>query len=166
MEHALIRAMEKAFRLRGWQWESVAGALVVQTVFEAHHTRVPVHVQGFPEIHGIQAVGYAGHEVPAARSGVVAELLMRVNQQLAVGNFELDYDLGRVLFRAANVFASDDAADPTLIGGLVHACIVELDRMAPLLTEILSMSVDELSRLNLRLFVLREDHLPPVQGDT
>jgi hypothetical protein len=89
---------------------------------------------------------------------------MRTNKELTIGNFELDYDEGRVLFRATNVF-DNPSASPEIIASLVHAALAETDRITPFLTLVLRMSPDELATLNLKLFLQREDLLPPVPED-
>ena len=74
-------------------------------------------------------MGYATADVPAARAGLIAEALMRLNQQLTLGNFEMDYDAGRVFFRITNVFLSE-AGDASIIASLVHAAVAEIDRLS------------------------------------
>jgi hypothetical protein len=142
----------------------VLGREVVEAVFEAHHTRVRVHAQVFADIRAVSVVGYATADVPAARVGLVAEALMRMNQQLTLGNFEMDVDGGRVFFRMTNLF-SGEAGDATILASMVHAAVAEIDRLTPFLTLLLRMDTAELSRLNLRLFLQREDLLPPVAAD-
>jgi hypothetical protein len=137
---------------------------VVESTFEAHHTRIRVHVQAFPEIAAVSVVGYASSEVPPTRCGVVSEMLMRLNEQLTVGNFELHYDRGRVLFRTTHLFGSAPAS-PGMIADFVRMAVAEIDRLTPFLALILRMDTAELSRLNLRLFLKREDLLPPIAAD-
>jgi hypothetical protein len=161
MTDPLMTAVKEAFASRSWHCDDVAGRLVVESEFEAHHTRVRVHAQVFPEISAVSVVGYATAAVPTSRSGLVAEALMRLNQSLTLGNFELDYDTGRVVFRATNVFCGTSSAPP-IVAGLVHTAVAEVDRLTPLLTLLLRMTPEELGRLNLRLFLQREDLLPPV----
>jgi hypothetical protein len=43
--------------------------------------------------------------------------------------------------------------------------VAEIDRLTPFLTLLLRMEAAELARLNLRLFLQREDLLPPVEAD-
>ncbi len=161
MTHPLFDAIQDAFRRRGWHFQPVEGKFVVETRFEAHHTRVRIHVQAFPEIRAASVVGYATHTVPASRAGLIAEALMRLNQTLTIGNFEMDFDAGHVFFRATNVFDSD-AGSPGLVAALVQTAVAEIDRLTPFLTLLLRMSTEELAKLNLRLFLQREDLLPPV----
>jgi len=160
----LLDTIRRAFTQRGWHYETVPGREVVEAGFDAHHTRVRVHAQAFPDIRAVSVVGYATAEVPPARTGLIAEALMRFNQQLTLGNFEMDYDAGRVFFRITNVFLSE-AGDASVIASLVHAAVAEIDRLTPFLTLLLRMEAAELSHLNLRLFLQREDLLPPVAAD-
>ena len=44
----------------------------------------------------------------------------------------------------------------------MHSAIAECDRLTPFLTLLLRMPPAELGRLNLKLFLQREDLLPPV----
>ena len=157
----LFRAVEGAFGRMGWAARRVPGREVLEAEFEVHHGRVRVHAQAFAEIGAVNVVATAGHQVPDSRSGVVAELLMRTNKELTIGAFELDCDEGRVLFRAANVF-SGGMASGEIIASLVHTALAETDRLIPFLTLVLRMSAEELGRLNLKLFLQREDLLPPV----
>jgi hypothetical protein len=161
MRHPLLDAIQSAFQRHGWHCEPVSGRLVVEAGFDAHHTRVKVHVQAFPEIHAISVVGYAASNVPTGRMGMAAEMLMRLNQELTVGNFEINYDSGQVFFRATNVFGDGEPA-LDVIAGLVHATVAEIDRLTPFLTLLLRMDPVELARLNMKLFLQREDLLPPV----
>jgi hypothetical protein len=161
MTDPLFASIEAAFRQQGWHCEPVSGRLVVEAGFDAHHTRLKVHVQAFPEISAITVVGYSGSVVPAPRAGIVVEMLMRLNQQLTVGNFEMNYDSGQVLFRATNIFGGGEAS-PDVIAALVHTTVAEIDRLTPFLTLLLRMEPDEIARLNLKLFLEREDLLPPV----
>ncbi len=161
MSRPLFELATDALTRRGWSYVPVKDREVIEAHFDAHHTRVRVHVQVFEEISAVSVVGYATAQVPAARCGLVAEALMRYNQTLTLGNFEMDYDAGRVFFRLTNVFAGETGA-AAIIGSMVHSTIAEIDRLTPLLTLLLRQTMEELRTLNLRLFLQREDLLPPV----
>lgn len=160
----LFAAVEAAFARMSWAGRRVPGREVMEADFEAHHTRVRVHVQAFAEVNAVSVATTLGHTVPDSRSGLVSEMLMRTNLELTVGAFELDYDAGRVLFRATNIFPPD-TPDLSIIASLVHSAIAESDRLTPFLTLLLRMPPEELGRLNLKLFLQREDLLPPVPED-
>ena len=157
----LFAVVEETFARMKWAGRRVPGREVQEADFDAHHTRLRVHVQAFPEVNAICVGTTLGHRIPDSRTGLVSEMLMRTNLELTIGAFELDYDAGQVLFRATNIF-SGGGADPQIIASLVHSAIAECDRLTPFLTLLLRMNQDELGRLNLKLFLQREDLLPPV----
>ena len=147
----------------GWQCRRVEGREVLEADFDMHHTRTRIHVQVFAPLHALSVVGTLAHKVPDSRSGIVCEMLMRTNKDLTIGNFELDHDTGTVLFRAGNIFPPGPA-DARIIASLVHSTLAEVDRLTPFLTIILRMTLAELGALNLKMFLMREDLLPPVPG--
>ncbi|RYD32685.1 MAG: hypothetical protein EOP86_15140 [Verrucomicrobiaceae bacterium] len=157
----LFLAVEEAFARMKWSGRQVPDREVLEADFETHHTRVRLHVQAFPEIQAVSVATTLGHTVPPSRMGIVSELLMRSNLELTIGAFELDYDAGRVMFRASNVFP-EHIIPTAIIGSLVHSALAETDRLTPFLTLILRMPPEELGRLNMKLFLQREDLLPPV----
>ena len=158
---AIFDAIAESFRRMEWKFRTVEEKQVVEADFEVYHTKVRLHVQAFADLNALSVVAAAASRVPESRCGIVAEMLMRTNQELTIGNFELDYDAGRVYFRASNVFPPGHY-DLDVIASLVHSALAELDRMTPFLTLLLRMETAELAKLNLKLFLQREDLLPPV----
>src|SRR6187402_2607138 len=100
----LFTAVARTFQQMGWQSRRVENREVLEADFEAYHTRTRIHVQVFAPLNAVSVVGTLGHKIPDSRSGLVCEALMRTNKELTIGNFELDYDSGSVLFRATNIF--------------------------------------------------------------
>ena len=157
----LFAVIQATFQRMGWQGRIVQDGEVMEADFETHHTKVRLHVQAFPPIHAISVSATAAHKIPVERAGLIAEMLMRTNHELLIGAFELDYDAHHVLFRATNIFPPH-RTDERIIASLVHSALAEVDRITPFLTLLLNMSVAELAKLNLKLFLKREDLLPPV----
>ncbi|MEM9284163.1 MAG: YbjN domain-containing protein [Verrucomicrobiota bacterium] len=158
----LYSTVTSVFQKEGWEYAEVSGNEVIRAGFEAHHTRVELHVQVFEPLNAIAVVAESSHSTdnPAQRERL-AELVMRVNQTLTIGNFELDWDKGRLLFRAANLF-STAFGDPDIVRGLVHNTVGEMDRMAPFESMILSSSGAGLASLNLAEQLQRSDLLPEI----
>jgi len=164
----LFGTIKTAFTEEGWQFVEVPDREVIEAGFEAHHTRVRIHAQAFPQLPAISVVA----ESPLATSDPVkrerlAELTMRINRTLTVGNFELDWDAGRILFRATNLFSSPQG-DPGIVKGLVHNTIGEMDRAAPLEMIIHRTENSQLGGLSLVDLLRRDDLLPdvPVEEDS
>jgi len=100
---------------------------------------------------------------PAKRERL-AELTMRVNQTLTVGNFEMDWEAGRLMFRLSNIFSTPEG-DLSIIQGLIHNTVGEMDRIAPLEGMIFQSDGPALAALNLKALMQRDDLLPPVEAD-
>lgn len=143
----LYRTVLAAFGGAGWACAEVPGREVVHAGFEAHHGRVELHVQVFEPLGAVSVVSESAfHDADPARRDRLAELAMRVNETLTVGNFELVWDSGRLVFRATNLFSSPEG-DARLVQGMVQTAVVEMDRIAPLAAAIHRASGPELAAL-------------------
>ena len=151
-----------AFSEAGWAFTEVTGREVIRAGFEAHHTRVDLHLQVFEALAAVSVVSESprrSHD-PLHRDRV-AELAMRVNQTLTVGNFEMDWDGGQLVFRVTNLFPTPQG-DLSIIQGLVHTTIGEMDRIAPLEAILLRAEGPALAALNIPALLGREDLLPEI----
>ena len=160
----LFLTVKSAFDEEGWGYTEVPDQEVIQAGFEAHHTRVNLHVQAFPELPAVSVVSESAQttDSPAKRERL-AELVMRVNQTLTVGNFEMDWDAGRLIFRATNLFLQSEG-DREIVRGLVHNAIGEMDRIAPFEVLIHQAEGAELASLDLVGLLSREDLLPEIES--
>lgn len=158
---ALYATALNTFKEMGWMYREVPEHSVIEADFEAHHTKIPLHVQVFGETHIISVVSSATLQVPPAHRLPVCELLMRTNKDLNLGNFELEWESGQVMFRVTNVFPPN-RHDARIIASLVHSAVAEMDRLTPFLGEIINTPKGELLLLKVADLMKREDLLPPV----
>jgi len=152
----LIEQTADAFRSAGWQFRPVEGQPVIECEFEAHHAKVPLHVQAFDELGALSVVGRLSFDVEPAALAAACEALMRTNLALSIGNFEMNPDSGEVFFRATNVFPGG-AGEPSIIASLVRSAVVEIDRITPFLGELNRQPQQSVPAL-----LAREDLLPQV----
>jgi len=156
----LFQFLCSTFRANGWAYEPVSGAAVVESGFEAHHGRVPLHVQAFPEIGSLSVVARTGFAfTDPDRRARVAELLMRVNTQLTLGSFDLRWEEGEPLFRISNLFPQQPEA--SMLTALVEIAVIEVDRLLPLLHRLDVSKTTKLVSLDLGA-MLEEAPLPEV----
>ncbi len=153
---ALHNAVCTAFRSQGWEFQPVPGREVIEAWFEAHHGKVFVHVQTHAEASIVAVVSNASIPVPKSHQRAAAELLMRTNKDLTIGNFEMDWDGGQVMYRAANVFPSD-RHDVRIVCSLVHSAIAEMDRLTPFLGELCRLCASDLLLLSVPELMARTD---------
>ena len=157
---ALHVSVLNAFRKMGWSYRRVEDPEVIEADFEAHHTKVSLHVQSFGAQGVLSVVAGVSFQTPRTHYAQVTELLMRVNKTLTLGNFELDWDNGQVLFRITNQF-SLNRADERIISGMVHNAVAEVDRITPFLGEVCRTPAEALATLDVPRLLGREELLPP-----
>jgi hypothetical protein len=165
MPSALYLATLSAFKAQGWAFQPVEGMEVIEANFEAHHAKVPLHVQVYGEAGIVSVVARTTQTVLNPHRLAASELLMRTNKELNIGNFELDWDSGIVMFRVTNIFPGGHH-DERLIAGLVHTAIGETDRLTPFLGEICRTPKGELLLLKVTDLMKRQDLLPPPPAET
>lgn len=158
---ALYATALNTFKEMGWHYREVPEHNVIESDFEAHHTKVPLHLQVFGDTHIVSVVATATLQVPSTHRLPVCELLMRVNKELNLGNFELEWDGGLVMFRMTNIFPPH-RHDSRILASMVHSAVAEMDRLTPFLGEIIRTPKGELLLLKVADLLKREDLLPPV----
>ena len=105
MASPLFETVKKTFDSENWAYSQVEDREVILAGFEARHLKVNLHVQVFEEIGGISVVSESEKTTySAALRERLAELIFRTNQTLTVGNFEMSWDEGQIVFRASNLF--------------------------------------------------------------
>ena len=152
----LIEQVEAAFQSAGWQFRRVGDQQVVESEFEAHHAKVPLHVQAFDEPGILSVVARLSFAISPASRTRSFEAMMRTNLTLTIGNFESEPDSGEVFFRATNVFP-EGKASPSVIASLVRTAVVEMDRITPFLAELERDPGQDVTAL-----LAREDLLPQI----
>jgi len=162
---ALHASVLTAFREAGWAHEVVKGMEVIEVMFEAYHGKVPVHVQSFGEAHILAVVANSTTVVPTTHRTRAAELIMRTNKELNLGNFEMDWDGGQVMFRLSNVFPKH-RYDSQIIQSLVHNAIAEMDRLTPFLGELCRTPKSLLALFEVKVLLARTDLLPPLAEES
>ncbi len=132
---------------------------VVETAFEAHHTKILLHVQSHAEAGVVTVVANSSINAPRSHFKAVAELTMRTNKELNLGNFEMDWESGQVMFRLSNIFPRQ-RVDTHVIASLIHTSVGEMDRFTPFLAELVRTSELELPLLKVAELMARADLLP------
>jgi len=159
-----ILSVEETFGQNGWHCELVEGRDVLRAGFDAHHTRVDMIVQAYPQLNALSVVSESKMPLDEAHLPVVLELLARGNKQLTLGGFEYDMDREFLVFRITNLFEREKF-DSDIISSMVHCAIAELDRLTPYAAVIRDTPADLLEDLDIPRLLMREDIIPPVPGD-
>lgn len=159
-----ILSVEETFGQNGWHCELVEGRDVLRAGFDAHHTRVDMIVQAYPQLNALTVVSESKMPLDKVHLPIVLELLARANKQLTLGGFEYDLDREFLVFRITNLFEREKF-DSDIISSMVHCAIAELDRLTPYAAIVRDTPHDLLDDLDLPRLLMREDIIPPVPGD-
>jgi hypothetical protein len=159
-----ILTVEETFGQNGWHCELVEGRDVLRAGFDAHHTRVALIAQAYPQLNALSIVSESPMPLDSDHLPPVLELLARANKQLTLGGFEYDLDREFLVFRITNLFEREKF-DSDIISSMVHCAIAELDRITPYAAIVRDTSEDLLPDLDLARLLMREDIIPPVPGD-
>jgi hypothetical protein len=158
-----ILSVEECFGGNGWHCELVEGRDVLQAGFDAHHTRVALIAQAYPQLNALSIVTESRLALDEDHLPAVLELLARANKQLTLGGFEYDMDREFLVFRITNLFERE-RYDSDIISSMVHCAIAELDRITPYAAVVKNTAADLLPDLDLGRLLMREDLIPPVPG--
>lgn len=159
-----ILTVEETFGQNGWHCELVEGRDVLRAGFDAHHTRVDLIAQAYPQLNALTIVGESRLSLDEDHLPVVLELLARANKQLTLGGFEYDMDREFLVFRMTNLFERE-RFDSDIISSMVHCAIAEIDRITPYAAIVHNTPADLLPDLDIIRLLMREDIIPPVPGD-
>ncbi|MCX8495159.1 MAG: YbjN domain-containing protein [Akkermansiaceae bacterium] len=159
-----ILTVEETFGQNGWHCELVEGRDVLRAGFDAHHTRVDLIAQAYPQLNALVIVSESPLRLDEEHLPPVLELLARANKQLTLGGFEYDLDREYLIFRITNLFEREKF-DSDIISSMVHCAIAELDRITPYAAIVRDTPGDLLEDLDLGRLLMREDIIPPVPGD-
>lgn len=159
-----ILTVEEIFGQNGWHCELVEGRDVLRASFDAHHTRVSMIAQAYPQLNALTVVTESLLALDEDHLHPVLELLARANKQLTLGGFEYDMDREFLVFRITNLFEREKF-DSDIVSSMVHCAIAELDRLTPYAAVVRDTPVDLLPDLDLVRLLMREDIIPPVPGD-
>ena len=159
-----ILSVEESFGQNGWHCELVEGRDVLRAGFDAHHTRIDMIVQAYPQLNALTVVSESSMPLDEEHLHALLELLARANKQLTLGGFEYDLDREFLVFRITNLFEREKF-DADIISSMVHCAIAELDRITPYAAIVRDTREDLLADLDLGRLLMREDIIPPVPGD-
>lgn len=159
-----ILCVEETFGKNGWHCELVEDRDVLRAGFEAHHTRVDLIAQAYPQLNALSIVSESPMLMDPGRLPFLLELLNRANKQLTLGGFEYDLDRHHLVFRITNLF-DKERYDGDIISSMVHCAIAEMDRIIPYAAVVRDTRADLIADLDLGRLLTREDLIPPVPGD-
>ncbi len=171
MASNLFDRLKEVFDSQDWSYTEVQGREVILAGFEGQYSSIKIHAQVFAEIGAISIVSESEQRTYSSNLRErLAELILRTNQTLTIGNFEMLWDEGQIIFRSSNLFP-EGKGDSQIIAGMVLSTISEVDRLAPMIDTLFTAETctdGELNALNIPLLMESDaEQLPkaPQQGN-
>lgn len=78
--------------------------------------------------------------VPSKKRPAMAEFLVRVNFELLIGSFEMDYTDGEIIFRTYGLATSTRDLTTETIGQLIYANVFMMDKYLPGILAVMSLN--------------------------
>lgn len=136
----MFHQITSLFDQQGWNYHKVEEQNVIESGFEAHHSKVSLHIQAFPDRDTLSVVGRSSHTIRPEYLPTAGELVMRANMSLTIGAFEIDWDQGHTLFRASNIFTPKSDIS-TILTSLTQISIVETDTITAHLSQLETLTL-------------------------
>ena len=131
-DEPLLDLIRSVFTEQGWQIERPdPEATIIKAPVETDAGSHVLWIRTKEDDELVTVFAALDLEVPADRRAEVAELAGRLNQQLAVGSFEVDPDDGAVAFKAG-IDVEGDRLSVALLRQLVGHALVAAERAIPL----------------------------------
>lgn len=142
----LLQLMSECLREDGWIVEPVTGETMVLTLYQGDQSQW----ECWAETHEAdrQILFYSICPVVATIEvrAQVAEMICRANWDLAIGNFELDWDRGQIRFKTS-LDVTGDRLSPPLVRTLIYSNVLTLETYLPAITAVIESGVDPIGAL-------------------
>ena len=129
-QRSILSSVEDFFRAEDWVFERVESRSILRLRFQGQNDQWLCLAEVRESLRQLVFYSIGPAKMPEARRGEVCEFLMKVNYELAVGCFDLDFDDGEVRFRTSlDVEGCELTA--ALIRNAVYTNVLTMDRYLP-----------------------------------
>ena len=126
----IFKEITEFFENEKWTFEKVNDQQILRSSFTGKNGRWLLFAQSLDEQRRVLFYSVMETNVPADRRVEVAECITRANFNLAIGNFEMDFDHGMVRFRTSIDTQGGDLSQ-TMIRVLVLVNCMMMDNYIP-----------------------------------
>ncbi|MBX7099513.1 MAG: YbjN domain-containing protein [Myxococcaceae bacterium] len=131
----LLETAKAFFTQERWAFDAAKDAAVLRLGFEGKAGRWRCFLEAKEPVAQLVFFSVRDGAVPDGRRAAVAELLMRLNCRLNVGNFELNFDDGLVRFRTG-LDVEGVAPVAPLLRGLTLLNVATMDKYLPAIEQV------------------------------
>jgi hypothetical protein len=135
MKEALEQVVE-LFRAKDWKFEVDEESDLVRTGIEGDNGHWQVMAIASDEDDAVLMLSLFPQKCPANRRAPCAELLTRINFGMMMGCFEMDFESGKIHFKATLPFARGNL-NAALLENVVMVNLARMDRFLPAIMSVI-----------------------------
>jgi hypothetical protein len=114
-------------RRGGWEFRQVDNQPVFSMQIQGHHGAWAAYVQVIEQTQQLVFYSLIPESSPIESIPLVAEFVTRANHDLAIGNFELDFESGEVRFKTS-IDVIGGRLDVPIVDRLIHTNLAAMDQ--------------------------------------
>ena len=123
----MAEAIRLFFEEEAWGWEEVAGAEdLLRTIYDGQNGSWMCYTRILPGLGQVIFYSVFPVSVPTSAVSIMTEYLCRVNAELSLGNFEMDFSHNTIRFRTS-VDVTDVGLAPLLFRNIVYQNLAVMD---------------------------------------
>lgn len=129
-DQALIDVVLQFFQEDQWNYQKIENKPIIRAGYRGERGTWICYARLDRENGAFLFHALMGLNIPPQQRGAVAEYLMRVNVNLPVGGFEIDFEHGDVRYKAG-IFIPDDALNVSMVRTIAYASLRMMDHYFP-----------------------------------
>ena len=137
----LLDTVAQFFTDTGWEFSRDDQESILLTGYEGDNGRWPFFAWAIEEHHQVALYSQMPAPIPEARRGAAAEYITRANYDMIIGSFDLDLEDGDCRFKTS-IDVTSDRLSVALVGQMVLANVIMMDRYLPGLIEVIENDVE------------------------
>ena len=124
-----------------YKFRTTDDASIIQMGFSLENGTYQLYMKIREDRRQVLLFGYLDSKVPPDKRGQVAEVLVRANYGLLIGNFELDMDNGDLRYKTS-VDVDGGQLTPKMVQNLIAVNVGTLNRYVPAVLSVIYGNVD------------------------
>jgi len=132
----LLSAVRGFLESDDWKFSQIEGETALRFGFTGKNGSWSCFVKTYEDKEQFVFYSVLPNNVPEGKRPAVAEYLTRVNYRMVLGNFEMDFNDGQVLFKIS-VDVEGGSLAPTMIKNIIYTNVLMVDKYLPGLNKVM-----------------------------
>lgn len=126
----ILAVVREFFEREDWPVRQLDEDLALGIAFQGENGQFTCYAKVLAELQQFVFYSFCPTNVPKNKQLKIAELLVRINNYLIIGNFEFDFDSGQICYKTS-IDVEGDRLSVALVEQLVYANVLTMDRYLP-----------------------------------